>query len=87
MRKDDKYEAIVGREGAVFVPLVVETLGVWTPFAKRTLKSITARTTIKNGLSSASAYRNLIMQLSTKLFSKMMLNHLSVTQDDFWDIT
>ena len=90
MRKDDKYEAIVGREGAVFVPLVVETLGVWTPFAKRTLKSIAARTTIKNGLSSASAYRNLIMQLSTKLFSfnaKMMLNHLSVTQDDFWEIT
>ncbi len=48
--KDNKYVKIVEQVGAVFVPLVVETLGVWTPFAKSMLKNIATRTTIKNGL-------------------------------------
>ena len=29
MSKDNRYKAIVERAGAVFVPLVVKTLGVW----------------------------------------------------------
>lgn len=87
--KDEKYELIVERAGAVFVPLVVETLGVWTPFARSTLKSIAARTTIRNGLSPSVAYRNLIEQLSVRLFSynsKMILNYLQATQDALWDV-
>lgn len=32
--KGSKYDAVVERARAVFVPLLVETLGVWTPFAK-----------------------------------------------------
>lgn len=87
--KDEKYEALVERAGATFVPLVVETFGVWTPFAKRILKSIAARSIIKNGLPQSIAYKNLIEQLSIKLYSyntKMILSYLQVTQDDLWDV-
>ena len=61
----------------------VETYGVWM------LKTIAITTTFKNGLSWAAAYKNLIEQLSVKLISynvKMILNHMSITQDDSWDI-
>ena len=54
-----KDEKMVERAGAVFVPLVVETMGVWTPFTKKALKSIASRSTIRNGLSQSLAYKNL----------------------------
>ena len=37
LAKDEKYLAAVEKAGADFIPLVVETFGVWTPFALRTL--------------------------------------------------
>ena len=49
----------------VFIPVVVETYGVWTPFAKSVIKTIATRTTIKSGLSRAVAYKNLMEQLSS----------------------
>ena len=36
-RKDDKHATNVGMVGGVFVPLVVETLELWTPFALQCL--------------------------------------------------
>ena len=62
--KDDKYAETVARSKAVFVPLIVETLKVWTPFARSTLRSIASRATIKNGLSKHMAYKNLILSSS-----------------------
>ena len=38
--KDDKHLAAVEKVGSDFVPLVVETFGVWTPFALKTLQNI-----------------------------------------------
>ncbi len=88
-QKDQKHKALVEEAGAIFTPLVTETLGVWSPFAKATLKNIAARSTVRNGLSPSTAYQNLMQQLSIKLFSynaKMILNHLQIVQDDLWDV-
>lgn len=48
--KDRKHADNVERVGGVFTPLVVESLGLWTPTARKTLSEIAARTTIHNGL-------------------------------------
>ena len=49
-RKDDKHACIVERAGGVFIPLVVETMGNWTPFALKSIRAITARSTVHSGL-------------------------------------
>ena len=49
--KDKQHEANVVVAGGQFYPLIVETFGVWTPFARETLKDIARRTTARNGLS------------------------------------
>ena len=38
--KDAKYLAIEEKAGSDFIPLVVESFGVWTPFALSVLNSI-----------------------------------------------
>ena len=50
IEKDQKHEAHVEHAGGRFYPLVMETLGVWTPSSLLTLRTIAARTTIRNGL-------------------------------------
>ena len=69
--KDSKYSNTVEKAGGEFVPLAVETLGLWTPFA---------RTIVHNGLPLKLADMNLIQQLSVKLWSynaKMILHYFS----------
>ena len=46
--KDSKCKSSVEMLGE-FVPLVVETLGLWIPFAKKILRSIASRNTLCNG--------------------------------------
>lgn len=48
--------------------VIMETIGVWTPFAKGVLRSITARSIIRNGLLKSVAYTNLIEHMPVKLF-------------------
>ena len=48
MQKDEKHSKLVEKNGGVFIPLVVESYVLWTPFAKKTLKYIALRT-IENG--------------------------------------
>ena len=66
--KDKQHEANVVAAGGQFYPLIVETFGVWTPFAQETLKDIARRTTARNGLSPKKAFKNLIQQLSVCLW-------------------
>jgi len=40
LAKDEKHLAAVEKAGADYIPLVVETFGVWTPFALCTLNII-----------------------------------------------
>ena len=73
MLKDARHAASVEGVGGVFSPLVVDALGLWTLFARKTLQQIAARTTV--------AFHNLIQQLSVKLWSfnaKKLLYHLSL---------
>ena len=50
MGKDQKHAANVELVGGRFHPLVMETLGVWTASSLSTLRTIAARTTVRNGL-------------------------------------
>ena len=80
IEKDQKHTAKVERSGGRFYPLVVKTLGVWTASSLTTLRTIAARTTVRSGLTTKLALRNLIEQLSIKCWAynaKMMLHHLS----------
>ena len=75
--KDSKYANTVEKAGGEFVPLAVETLGLWTPFARKMLSQIAARTIVHNGLPLKLADKNIIQQLSVKLWSynaKMILH-------------
>ncbi len=45
-RKDDKHASNVESVDGTFIPLVVESLGLWTPFAAKTLSLIAGRTTL-----------------------------------------
>ena len=88
--KDGKFNESVSRAGGAFIPLVVESLGRWSPFACKMLKIIASRTTLRNGLSEKVAYRNLIEQLSTRLWAynaKLILRHFATLPvDPLWDV-
>ena len=90
MQKDEKHRQLVEENGGVFIPLVVESYGLWTPFAKKTLKSVALRTTVRSGLEVKMATRNLFEQLSIKLWSynaKIILNILSLLPvNPLWDL-
>ena len=58
--KDKQHEANVVAAGGQLYPLIVKTFGVWTPFARETLKGIARKTTARNGLSPKKAFRNSI---------------------------
>ena len=77
-RKDAKHDANVARVGGCFIPLVVETLGVWTQFALEELRKIAARTTLNSGLSASTAAKHLIQQLSVKLWAYNAKMHLAL---------
>ena len=49
------------------MPLVVETFGVWSPFALRSLDSIADHTTARSGASAQLACKNLLQQFSVTL--------------------
>ena len=83
LRKDAKHRAKVEEAGGVFVPLVVEAFGRWTPFAAGVLKKIAKRGTAFSGVAPTQATNNLKQQLSVKLWlynAKMILHKLSVMQ-------
>ena len=78
--KDEKHQTSVEASGGSFIPLVVESLGVWTPFAKKSLKSIATRSSLGRGLSVLQAYNLLLQQLSIQLWAynaKMICHRLS----------
>jgi len=48
--KNEKHLAAVEKVGSDFIPLVVESFGVWTPFALKTLCTIADCTTPRSGV-------------------------------------
>jgi len=74
----EKHLAAVEKVGSDFIPLVVETFGVWTQFALKTLYAIADRTTPHSGVPRKVARRNLLQQLSVQLWlnnSRMILRY------------
>ena len=79
--KDSHHEASVRAAGGIFIPLVVESLGLWSPNSLAVLRVIVLRTTSKSGASTALAFCHFIEQLSMCLWrynSQMLLHHLSL---------
>ena len=58
LAKDEKHLAAVEKVGADFIPLVVETFGVWMPFALCNLHIIADRTTLRSDVPSKFFRRN-----------------------------
>ena len=75
--KDNKHHSTVKTAGGSFFPLVVETLGLWTPFTIKTLRTIATRASLYKKL----AFKNLIGQLSVKLWA---YNFISMTNSNFF---
>ena len=68
VEKDAHHEEAVLGAGGIFIPLAVETLGLWSPASLRTLREIAVRTTNRSGASTALACCHFIEQLSTCLW-------------------
>ena len=88
--KDKKDLATVEKVGSEFIPLVVETFGVWTPFALKTLQNIADRTTSCSSVPRKVARKNLLQQLSVQLWSnnaKMILRYWALQGSDDDDNT
>ena len=78
MVKDEKHLAAVEKVGSDFIPLVVESFRVWTPFALMTLRTIVDHTTPCSGVPPRLARKNLLEQLSVALWmnnAKMILRY------------
>ena len=61
--KDAHHDELVQAAGSVFVPLVFESLGVWSAASCPVLQDIALRTTTRSGISRGLAYRHLLEQL------------------------
>ena len=66
MDKDDRHDARVTSAGGVFYPLVVESLGLWSPDILQTLKSISYKVCAVLAVPFWKALNNLLEQLSVK---------------------
>ena len=85
LAKDQRHQDVVEEAGCDFIPLVVETFGVWSPFAFRTLQTIADRTTTRSGTSHRLARKNLLQQLSVSLWmnnARMILRYWALQGDD-----
>jgi len=80
-----KHLAAVEKAGADFIPLVVETFGVWIPFALRILNIIANRSTPRSGVPPRLARKNLLQQLCIVLWTynaRMILRHWALQASD-----
>jgi len=85
LAKDLRHQVAVEETGCDFIPLVVETFGVWSPFALRTLRTIAERTTARSGASAKLARTHLLQQLSVSLWTnnaRMILRYWALQGED-----
>ena len=80
VKKDAHYEeAVLGAGG--FIPLAVETLGLWSPANLKVLRDIAIRTKNRSGAGIALVCCHFLEQLSVCLWrhnSRMFLHHFSL---------
>ena len=83
--KDSSYKDIDSENGGVFYPLLVESLGLWSPSSLQILKSIRRRTTFHSHLtmSQATSYFHQRLSIKLRLYNaKITLESLSVDCSD-----
>ena len=76
--KDDKHLAAVEKVGSDFIPLVVETFGIWKSFALKQLQHVADHTTPCSGVPRQVGRKYLLQQLSVQLWTnntKMILQY------------
>ena len=76
-----RYQEEVNAARCDFYPLVVETLGVWSPSSLETLKIIARRTVLTTGTTVSKAIQHLLQQLSFSLWrynAKLILDRLAI---------
>ena len=81
IKKDQKHDGIVSQSDGVFHPLMVETLGLWSPSSLKVLKVIARRTLLHNNSSISSPVCNLHQQFSVKLWlfnARMLIPRLAL---------
>ena len=66
--KDEKHDKVVTQAGGHFYPLIVETLGHWSPSSVETLKTIASKASSMNSIPFSQTYSNLMEQLSVRLW-------------------
>ena len=62
--KDVHHDELVQSAGGIFVPLLVESLGLWPAANHPVLQDIALRTTTRSGISQSLAHCHLLEQLS-----------------------
>ena len=82
--KDSKHDDEVTRVGAVFYPLVIESLGLWYPQSLEILKIIARREALQSNISISQSVCKFHEQLSVCLWkynSRIILDRLSLDND------
>ena len=67
VERDAHYEEAVLGAGGIFIPLAVETLGLWSPASLKVLRDIAIRTTNRSGVGITLACCHILEQLSVCL--------------------
>ena len=79
---------MITQAGGHFYPLIVETLGHWSPSSVETLKTIALKASSMNNIPFSETYSNLMEQLSERLWqynAKLLYSRLNLDFDDLWD--
>ena len=91
VEKDAHHEEAVLGAGGIFIPLAVESLGLWSPASLKILRDIAVRATNRSGVSAAVACHHFIEQLSICLWrhnSHMFLHLFSLLPvSPLWELS
>ena len=85
LAKDQRHQDTVEEAGCDFIPLVVESFGVRSPFALKFINTIADCTTARSGSSIILSRRNLLQQLLVSLLTstaKMILRYWALQGGD-----
>ena len=89
-KKDAHHQTNMEAAGGCFYPLIVETVGFWTPASLATQRIIASKMMTKARLSFSQAFSNLLEQLSVclRLFNARTINdRLDLAVDvERWDL-
>ena len=91
LEKDQRHDSLVSSTGSIFYPVVVESLGLWSPNSLQVLKTISRRTSFHNDATVSQCMCNLLQQLSCKLWlynARMILARVDLDSNvgPSWDL-